>query len=80
MWAHKDPYDTILLHKSLILMKDHKIANSNIKGLNLKKKIKMLLCDKDLSSVNLVSETYDFTKKISLLSKTYDFVKRHKFA
>ena len=77
--AHMGPYGPIgpiLFNKSLILMKNHKIANKNIEGVKSgKRKVKMWFCDKDLSSVSLLSETYDFTKMLSLFSKTYDFIK-----
>ena len=40
----------ILLKKSLILMKNHKITNKNIKGVNSLKKKLAWFCDKDLES------------------------------
>ena len=35
--VHKDPKDTILLEKSIILITTHKIANKNIKGIKPEK-------------------------------------------
>ena len=53
-------------------MNNHKIVNKDIKGVKSEKiKIKPWFCDKDLSSVILLSKTYDFTM-INLLSKTDD--------
>ena len=48
---------------SLVLMKKHKFANRNIEGVKSgKRKVKTWFCDKDLSSVNLLSKTHDFIK------------------
>ena len=48
-------------------MKTHKAANQNRKDVkSVKIKIKQWFCDKDLSSVNLLSKTHDFIKNISL--------------
>ena len=57
----------ILLKKSLILMKKHKIINKNIKGVKSLKKYKR----------GFAIRTW---KMINLLSKTDDFVKNDKFA
>ena len=70
----------ILFKRSLILMKNHKITNENIKHVKFEKlKIKTWFCDKDLSSVNLFSKTHDFIKNINLFSKMYAFRKNNKF-
>ena len=74
-------------------MKDHKSVNKHIRDIESEKlKVKTCLCDKDLSSVNLFSKTYDFIKKklldktnvfikmINLLSKTDDFIKNGEFS
>ena len=51
LWAHMGPKGTILLKKSLTLMKNDKIANKNIKNVKSERlKIKRWFCDKDLSS------------------------------
>ena len=44
-------------------MKKHKVVNKDIKDVKSEKlKIKKWLCDKDLSSVNLISKTDDFIR------------------
>ena len=43
-----------------------------------KKKVFPWFCDKDLSSVTLLSKTHDFIKIINLVNKTYDFVENDK--
>ena len=49
--AHMGPKDTILFEKRLILMKNDKIVNKNIKGVKSEKiKVKTWFGDKDLSS------------------------------
>ena len=59
-----------LLKKSLILMKNDKIVNKNIKGVKSEKiKVKTWSGDKDLSSVNLLSKTHNFIKMINLLNR-----------
>ena len=58
-------------------MKNHKVDNKNIRDVtSVKIKVKPLFCDKDLSSVNLLSKTHDFIKMINVHSKTYDFQKQ----
>ena len=54
-------------------MKNHETANKYIKD------IKQFFCDKDLSSVKLLSKTHDFIKMINLLRKTDGFIKTAKF-
>ena len=47
---------TILFKKSLVLMKNHKIVNKNIKGVKSEKiKVKTWFCDKDLSSLDSIN-------------------------
>ena len=61
--AHMGPEDMLLFKKSLIVMKNNKIVNKNIKGvISEKLKVKTWFCDKDLSSVNVLSKPHDFTK------------------
>ena len=55
LWAHKGPYGPIrarfLLRKLIILMKNHKIINKNIKVVKLEiLKMKTWFCDEDLPS------------------------------
>ena len=55
----------ILFKKLLIWIKNHKIINKNIKIVNLEiLKVKTWFGDKDLSSVNLLSETDDLIKNV----------------
>ena len=47
-------------------MKIIKLLIKNIKGIKSEKlKVKTWFCDKDLSSVNLLSKTHDFIKNIN---------------
>ena len=49
------PKDKILLQKPLILMKNHKIVNRKIEGVESEKiKVKTWFCDKDLSSLDSI--------------------------
>ena len=68
---------SFLFKKQLILMENHKIVNKNIEVVIKLEflKIKTWFCDKDVSSVNLISKTHDFIKMINLFSKTHDFIK-----
>ena len=46
----------ILLRKSLILIKNHKIVNKDIKGVKSEKiEIKTWFCNKDLSSLDSIN-------------------------
>ena len=59
---NKSIKNMIFFEKQLILMGNQKIANQNIKDVKSEKiKVKTWFCDKDLSSVNLLSKTCDFT-------------------
>ena len=50
------PKGTILLKKTLILLRNHEIANKNIKGVKSEKiKVKTWFCDKDLSSLDSIN-------------------------
>ena len=53
LWAHMGP---ILLKKSIFLMKNNKIVNKHIKGIESEKiKIKTMFFDKDLSSLDSIN-------------------------
>ena len=66
----------ILLKRTLILMKNHKIMNKDIKGVKSEKiKIKTWFGDKDLFSVNLLSKTDDFTNTHKFINKNILFYK-----
>ena len=54
--AHMGPYGPDFVLKILILMKNHKIVNKNIKGVKSEKiKVKTWFCDKDLSSLDSIN-------------------------
>ena len=52
----------ILLKKSLILMKSHKITNKNIKGVKSLKTYKRGFAIRTWKVINLLSKTNDFMK------------------
>ena len=84
----------ILIKEILVLIKNHKLINKNLKIVNLEiLKVKTWFGDKDLFSeiclikpndftkvINSLSKTDDFTKVINSFSKTDDFIKTHKFS
>ena len=66
----------------IILMKNHKTINKNIKnvkGVKSLKKYKRGFAIRTLKIMNLLSKTDDFVKIMNSLSKTDDFIKNDKF-
>ena len=56
LWAHRALMGPILLKKSLILIKNHKVINKNIEVVKLKiLKVKTWFWNKDLSSLDSIN-------------------------
>ena len=57
-----------ILLKNINFDETRKIVNKYLEGIKSKKlKVKVWFCDKDLSSVNSFSKTYDFIKRNKLV-------------
>ena len=58
---------------------NYKIVNKSIKGVESEKlKVKTWFCDKDVSFVNLLSKTDDFTNTV--VNKNVWFIRNNEFA